>query len=136
MASSDWNPGNVYVTFPSEGFAIDVFALSKFISSEQISWEKVYVYRKIEPFFLSFFFFLARLRLLLAKLKGPIFIKFSKDIGIHNKIFHKTRFVSQFSNKGFHHWNLTGRYEIFRTVIFWIAENTEVYRQSSWSPSE
>ena len=55
--------------------------------------------------------------------------------GTHSKIFNKTRFVSQFRNKWIHQWNLTWKYEIFRTVIFWTAENAEVYQssQSSWS---
>ena len=77
MTSSDWKSGNVYAMFPSESFTIDVFALSKFISNEQIAWEKVYEPRKINRyFFLSFISFYTRLRLLLAKLKGPVFIKF------------------------------------------------------------
>ena len=67
----------------SLSFIIDVFALSRVISSEQIAWEKVHVYRKIERFSLSFFSFYMWLRLLLAKLKRPIFIKFPKDIQIH-----------------------------------------------------
>ena len=120
---SDWNSGNVYSVFLSESFTIDVFAPSKFISNEQIAWQKDHVHRIIERFFsLLFFSFYACLRLLLAKLKRPVFMKFSKDIQIHNKIFNKTRFVSQFSNKRIHHWNLTRIYEIFKTVIFWTAE--------------
>ena len=121
---SDWNSGNVYAVFLlSESFTIDVFAPSKFISNEQIAWQKDHVHRINERFFsLLFFSFYTCRRLLFAKLKRPVFIKFSKDIQIHNKIFNKTRFVSQFNNKGIHHWNLTRRYEIFKTVIFWTAE--------------
>ena len=37
---------------------IDISALSRFISNEQIAREKNHVYRKIECFFLSYFFFL------------------------------------------------------------------------------
>ena len=121
---SDWNLGDVYAVFLlSESFTIDVFAPSKFISNEQIAWQKDHVHRIHERFFsLLFFSFYTCRRLLFAKLKRPVFIKFSKDIQIHNKIFNKTRFVSQFSNKGIHHWNLTRIYEIFKTVIFWTAE--------------
>ena len=54
--------------------------------------------------FFSLFFLSTsdRRRLLLAKLKRPVFIKFSKDTQMPN-IFNQTRFTAQFSNKGVHH---------------------------------
>ena len=51
-------------------------------------------------------------------------------------MFNKNTFAAQFSNKGIHHLNLTKIYEIFRTVVFWTAESTEVYCKSSRSLSE
>ena len=76
------------ILFLDENFIIDVFAVSRFISNEQIAWEKVHVYRKIERIFL--FFFLS-----------------TRDSDCY-----------------------------LLNILVWTIENTEVYCQSSWSPTE
>ena len=58
MTSLDWNSENVHAMLSSPSFTIDVFALRKFISNEQVSWEKDYLYRKFERLFHFFLFFL------------------------------------------------------------------------------
>ena len=81
-------------------------------TDEQMVWKKVY--ERSNVFFLSFFSFYTWLKLLLAKLERSVFLKFAKDIQIHDKTFNKTR--SQFSNKEIHHWHLTRSYEIEQLV--------------------